>query len=265
MRLVATADSKPPVQRDIFRLVADCRPDAVLFAGDAAYAGTSDIHRRHMLRAWRRDWGDLWDVVYAVAGNHDMDSPRGQELWRNVMPARTPAPPYAAGMGFRLRLGPVVAVGLDTTTGTVDALQREWAQRALVRGDAPHRVAVYHEPAFPQGLHRGNSLDAVPEDRDLLWSAFESSGVNVVLNGHEHAYARSVIRREAPIHQVITGGAGGDLYTTPCPGYDVFRPEHHITVLDADPSIIHLRALGLSGELLDEAEIPSRTASEVTP
>lgn len=265
VRLIATADAKPPVQRDVFRLAADCRPDAVLFAGDAAYAGNSDSRRRHMLRAWRRDWGELYDILYAVAGNHDWESPRGLELWREIVPERTPSPPYAAGLGFRLRLGPVVVVGLDTSTGVIDSLQREWALRALTAGGAPQRVAVYHEPAFAHGLHRGRSLDALPDERDQLWSTLEAGGVTVVVNGHEHAYARSVVTREAAIHQVITGGAGGDLYTAPATGYDVFRPAHHITVLDIDPSIIHLRALGLSGELLDEVEIPARAASEVTP
>ena len=53
-----------------------------------------------MLHQWRRDWGALWDRVYAVAGNHDLDSPRGLELWREIVPARRPAPPYSEGLGF---------------------------------------------------------------------------------------------------------------------------------------------------------------------
>ena len=70
-----------------------CSPDAVLFTGDAAYAGASDSLRRRMLRHWRRDWGGLWERLYAVPGNHDFDSPRGVELWRDTVPSRTPYPP----------------------------------------------------------------------------------------------------------------------------------------------------------------------------
>jgi hypothetical protein len=262
-RLVAAGDSKRPVQREVFALAGDCSPDAVLFVGDAAYAGSSDIRRRRMLRAWRRDWGPLWDRLYAVAGNHDLDSPRGLELWREIVPAHHPAPPYAEGLGFELRLGPVLVLGLDTTSGLVDALQRDWAAEALARTSAPHRIAVYHEPAFPLGLHRGRSLDALPDERDRLWTTLETGGVTVVLNGHEHAYARSGIRRSRLIQQVITGGAGGDIRDLPRPDYDVYIPEHHLVVLDADESRIVLRALALSGRVIDEIEIEAKSATEV--
>ena len=122
---------------------------------------------------------------------------------------------------------------------------------------------MYHEPAFPLGLHRGHALDALPEERDRLWSTLEAGGVSVVLNGHEHAYARIEIRRSTTIQQVITGGAGGDLYGSPCPDYDVFVPEHHLVVLDADEKRLVLRALSLSGEVIDEIEIEAKSATEV--
>jgi 3',5'-cyclic AMP phosphodiesterase CpdA len=261
-RIVATGDSKPPVQREVFRLAEACSPDAVLFTGDAAYAGSSDSLRRRMLRAWRRDWGGLWERLYAVPGNHDFDSPRGPELWRDTIPSRSPSPPHAEGRGFLVRIGPVLAVGLDTTSGLVDALQREWLAAALTRSRAPHRVAVYHEPAFTWGFHKGHALDALPDERDRLWSTLEAGRVGVVLNGHEHAYARTEIRRVTSIQQIITGGAGGALYETPSPNFDVFLPEHHLVVLDADGSRIVLRALDLSGAIMDEIEIaPTRSPS----
>ena len=262
-RLVAAGDSKRPAQRHAFALAAACAPDAVLFVGDAAYAGTSDARRRRMLHAWRRDWGGLWDRLYAVAGNHDLDSPRGLELWREIVPARRPAPPYCDGLGFELRVGPVLVLGLDTTSGLVNAMQRDWAAASLAGTSAAHRIAVYHEPAFPLGLHRGHALDALPDERDRLWTTLEAGGVGMVLNGHEHAYARIEIRRSTAIQQVVTGGAGGDLYGSPCPDYDVFLPEHHIVVLDADDRRLVLRALDLSGRVIDEIEIEAKSATEV--
>ena len=78
--LAALADSDQPVQSAVFAAVADAAPDAVLFAGDAAYAGTSDRRRRAALRRWREDWGPLAPRVYAVPGNHDFDSPGGPRL-----------------------------------------------------------------------------------------------------------------------------------------------------------------------------------------
>jgi 3',5'-cyclic AMP phosphodiesterase CpdA len=263
-RLVATADSKPPVQREVFRLAEACSPDVALFAGDAAYAGTSDSLRRRMLRGWRRDWGGLWDRLYAVPGNHDLDSPRGLDLWRDTVPSRTPSPPYSEGLGFLVRVGPVLVVGLDTSSGMIDALQREWLAGVLTRTRAPHRVAVYHEPAFTWGLHKGHALDALPDERDRFWSTLEAGRVSLVLNGHEHAYARTEIRRTTSIQQIITGGAGGALYETPSPEFDLFLPEHHLVVIDADESRIVLRALDLTGEIMDEVGIAATSLPRAT-
>ena len=67
-----------------------------------------------------------------------------------------------------------------------------------------------------------------------------------------------------PIQQIITGGAGGPLYETPSPEFDVFLPEHHLVVLDADQSRIVLRALDLSGEIMDEIEIAATSLSTAT-
>ena len=53
------------------------------------------------------------------------------------MPGRHPAPPYSEGLGFELRLGPVLVLGLDTTSGMVDALQRDWAATALAEAERP--------------------------------------------------------------------------------------------------------------------------------
>ncbi|MGE0135641.1 MAG: metallophosphoesterase [Dehalococcoidia bacterium] len=251
------------MQREVFALARACKPDVALFAGDAAYAGSSDGLRRRMLRSWRHDWGSLWERVYAVPGNHDLDSPRGVEIWHAVVPARRPAPPDPAGFGFLVRIGPVLVVGLDSSPGLIDALQREWMMGMFARAREPHRIAVYHEPAFPLGLHRGHSLDALPHERDQLWATLEEGGVGIVVNGHEHLYARMEVRRRIPIQQVITGGAGGDLYTDVPPGYDVCRPEHHLIVMDADARRIVLRAVDLTGALIDEIEVSPSRATEV--
>lgn len=261
VRLVAMGDSKPPVQAEAFALAAALEPEAVIFTGDAAYAGSSDRRRDGMLRAWRRDWGPLWSRLYAVAGNHDLDSPRGLDLWRRHVPLRHPAPPDAEGLGFLLHLWPVTVVGLDASRGHIDRGQREWAAECLAASDAPHRIAVFHEPAFPDGFHRGRALDALPGERDRLWSMLEQGGVRLVLNGHEHAYSRRVIARQAPVHQIITGGAGGILYHDHGDAYTVFRSAHHVVVIDADEAVLAVTALALDGEVIERLEIPAPTAT----
>jgi hypothetical protein len=44
----------------------------------------------------------------------------------------------------------------------------------------------------------------------------------------------------------------------------VYLPEHHLTVLDADGSRMILRAIDLSGEIMDEVEIAAASSPSAT-
>lgn len=257
--IAACADSQPPVQRALFATIASENPDAVLFAGDASYAGRSDRRRRASLAAWRVDWHASADRVYAVPGNHDLDSRHARRTWRRAMPGVEGTPESLDGLAFRLRVGPVLVIAL-TAPGDhrIPAAQLAFAAEALADDDAPHRIAVFHEPAWPAGLRVGQSLDRHPAERDRLWAVLEDGGVGVVVNGHDHAYARRTIDIRRPVVQVTTGGAGAPLYADTHGGAEVFVPTFHYVVMRADPWTIRLRALALDGRVLDEVEVPAR-------
>ena len=104
--LAALADSDQPVQRPSSPQSPSVAPDAVLFAGDAAYSGSSDRKRRAALRRWREDWGALARRVYAVPGNHDLDSPNALACWREEMEPGPGGPPGHEGLAFALEAGP---------------------------------------------------------------------------------------------------------------------------------------------------------------
>jgi 3',5'-cyclic AMP phosphodiesterase CpdA len=254
--LVALADSEPPVQANVFAAAAQLAPDAVLFAGDAAYAGSSDRRRRAALRRWREDWGPLADRVYAVPGNHDFDSPDALACWREEMAPGPGAPPGHEGLAFALEAGPVLAVGLTAARGMVPPVQRAWLAETLERSEARHRIAVFHEPAFPNGPRMGESLDVRPEERDELWSILEEGGVALAVNGHEHGYSRKTVRRRRPVVQVVSAGAGATLYGDRLEGVERGVPAFHFLEIAADPRRMRCRAMALDGRVLDAFELP---------
>jgi hypothetical protein len=253
--LAALADSDPPVQRSAFAAVAEIVPDAVLFAGDAAYAGSSDRKRRAALRRWRSDWGPLARRVYAVPGNHDFDSPNALACWREEMAPGPGAPEGHEGLAFALELGPVLAIGMTAARGMVPPAQRAWAAEVLAGASAPHRIAVFHEPAFPNGPRVGESLDARPAERDELWAILEEGSVGLVVNGHEHGYSRRLIRGRRPIAQVVAAGAGGTLHGDRLEGVERHVPAFHFLEIAAEPRVLRCRAVALDGRVLDAFEI----------
>jgi 3',5'-cyclic AMP phosphodiesterase CpdA len=259
--LAALADSDPPVQRAVFAAVAEIAPDAVLFAGDAAYAGSSDRKRRAALRRWRSDWGALARRVYAVPGNHDFDSPNALACWREEMAPGPGAPEGHEGLTFALEAGPVLAVGMTAARGLVPPAQRAWAAETLARSAAPHRIAVFHEPAFPNGPRVGESLDARPAERDELWHVLEDGGVALVVNGHEHGYSRRIVRGRRPIVQVVAAGAGGTLHGDRLEGVERHVPAFHFLEIAADSRRLRCRALALDGRVLDAFELAAGGSS----
>ena len=251
MRIACCADSASPGFRAVVRSIARRSPDVVLFAGDARAEGFG-MSRLRAAR-WRRTWGGLAPRVLTVPGNHDYER-GGREPWRwlgewteDIRLSR------GTSGAFVLDLPCASVVGFDSGphAGRIPREQLEWAASRI--GDAParpHRIALFHSPAFPVSTHIRSSLDADPTQRDLLWDGLEDLGITLVLNGHEHVYARREIVRRTRITQIITGGAGAPL--SPLISVDVLAgsSEHHAVLLE-------LSAEGLRGSAFtpDDATI----------
>ena len=151
----------------------------------------------------------------------------------------------------------MLAVGLTAARGMVPPVQRAWLEETLARTAAPHRIAVFHEPAFPCGPRVGESLDARPQERDELWAILEEGGVALVLNGHEHGYSRRTVRGRRPIVQVVTAGAGATLYGDRLEGVERHAPAFHFLEIAADRRRLRCRAVALDGRVLDAFELPA--------
>jgi 3',5'-cyclic AMP phosphodiesterase CpdA len=77
------------------------------------------------------------------------------------------------------------------------------------------RIAAFHTPAYSTGKHLSDAAA-----QKYLVPLFERYGINLVLNGHEHAYQityplRAGKRAANGIVYVVSGGAGATLYGFP--------------------------------------------------
>jgi hypothetical protein len=197
---------------------------------------------------YRGSWGRLKTKTCAVLGNHDyLDPPPG--------PAGFLA--YFKPNCFLPRSGPGIPAVYVYTVGTwrVYVLDSEcrhewgtgpgcgrydrminWLRKDLQAHPRGCQLAIWHTPRWGQGAPWGDDAQVT-----WLWNVFSYWGGDLVLNAHEHAYARFTSMREDgtadPTFQgprAITVGTGGKsliAFSKPAHAGTRYRDDKHFGVL----------------------------------
>jgi hypothetical protein len=141
---------------------------------------------------------------------------------------------------------------LDANRPT-DPAQLDFLRRALITSTAPWRIAVFHQPAYSCSRH-----GSTPEVDEQWLPLLAGDGVDVVLNGHDHAY-----QRFGPLDgttYIVSGGGGAPLYHeddcpagTPPP--EVTRVVHHFVTLVASDSRLRIEAFDSRLRPIDEVDL----------
>lgn len=228
----------------------DHRLDAVVTTGDNVYENGLP---EEFDAAWQAPYGWVDDrgiPVVAALGNHDVDDAGNtQELGLFDMP----------GKWYERTIGPVRFIVLDANDPT-DPEQLDWLRSTLAEdSDAPWTVVTFHQPAYSCSFHQ--STPAVDE----AWvPLFGPGGVDLVLNGHDHAYERFPVTDG--VTYVVQGAGGADLYPvspilcptgTPDP---VFADDdHHLFLyLTVTGDRLSGEAVTADGKVVDTFVLPGR-------
>ena len=100
-------------------------------------------------------------------------------------------------MVYTLRYGPAQFFLLDSNRELPYLLtQRDWLESELKKSTAPWKIVIVHHPLF--STRGNNNLIQRWVFNDLI----EDYGVDLVLQGHEHAYARMTNTRTTPVYTV---------------------------------------------------------------
>jgi hypothetical protein len=211
-----------PQRRLAQLMIADSaanRWDLALHTGDVVYPkGTHALlHERFfdIYAPWLRR-----RPVFLSFGNHEEYAQKGKPYFDVfVLPENgaSPAFPTHRERYYSFDYGPVHFIALDTQLTAGWQQQLDWLVRDLEATAQPWKVAFFHRPAFGS-----NEFVSAPDVQHPLRPIFERFGVQLVLEGHEHDYARGVPWREgSPSHQavvyIVTGGGGAGL-GNPSPG-----------------------------------------------
>jgi hypothetical protein len=223
---IRTAGLKPPPIFDkIFELSKKHNPQVVMLVGDIINA---DDDNSVVKKQWENHLKPFADAfgnipVLPTIGNHETNYRKGATpLYLEAFPKLPQNGPEGfKGYVYSIDVGTVhfisLASELPTQPHRLGKEQLSWLEQDLKATRQPYILMVNHDPAYPVGPHKGNSLDAYPDERDAMWKLLVTHNVTAYIAGHEHLYNKS-IRNGVP--QLIIGtsgsypysGWGGDYY-----------------------------------------------------
>lgn len=188
-----------------------------IYAGDLVNEGASDQQWSNWLNAGQFVHRTLPAVL--VAGNHEYDwqvhenaekSWALSTLWQNqfTLP-RTPSLPNALQETAYVTHYPDMDVFvLDSEArGDINLLraQAKWLDQALQTSTAKWRIVTMHHPIFSScGMPLNTLGQDEPEIRAAFLPVILKHEVDLVLQGHDHAYARGSIGTENDVEKVAT-------------------------------------------------------------
>jgi acid phosphatase type 7 len=265
-------------------------PDLIVWGGDLAYAdGREDYLDR---------WIEFFDAmmtlidkdgrvapVLAGIGNHEVrggyywGENRGRDSYRDTNEFRERIAPYYYSLfpfpghpGYAaLDFGNYLSlIFLDTDhTTPVEGKQTDWLESALQqRAHFKHIIPVYHVPAYPSVREFNGSTNQ--RVRQHWLPLFESHGVRIAFENHDHAYKRTIPLRGGESHPdgiVFLGdGAWGvgtrDIHPVEQTWYlAVAEPVRHFVLATLHDRSIDLKAVSQDGHLIDHAFVAPQPPS----
>jgi hypothetical protein len=162
--------------------------DCLLLAGDLVDRGNERTNWDHF---FLRGAG-VFDRVPLMpcVGNHEyLDV--GPRLYRAFfeLPCNGPQG-IDTDLVYQFECGNACVVVLDSTLAVWDAAlarrQADWLDRALTHSKAPWKFVMFHHPVYPSHPWRDS-----PAMREHWVPIFDKHHVDLVLQGHDHAYQRT--------------------------------------------------------------------------
>ncbi len=221
-------------------------PDLVLNSGDLVADG-------RVLPQWDTFFDTTNDLMrsvpyYPVLGNHERNAQHYYDLFS-----------LPAGGGqqnkqwYSFDYGNAHFVCLDSNSAfRSSAEQRAWLEDDLAQaqGTAQWTFVFFHHPPYSSGKH-GGIAGVMTSWIDI----FEKYGVDMVFNGHDHIYERSL---HNGIWYVVTGGGGAPWYPVnvkPNPDQVYAETTLHFCKLSIDGPQLTLEMIRDDGSVGDMMEI----------
>lgn len=257
--VVGDTQRNPAVTGKIAKLMWEQRPHFVIHLGDVVDDGPAK---------WQ--WtGDLFKPcqelfsrvpVYPCIGNHEKNHAHYYKYFS------LPKPEYY----YQYSYGNADFFVLDTNKPVdAESEQYKWLDKALADSTARWKVVYHHHPCYSSDADdygntwKGTSTHGSPKHKTLI-VLYEKHKVDLVMNGHIHAYERTYpirgdkVDRKAGTVYLTSGGGGGALEGfEPTPAFykNQQRVDYHFCYFTVDGGEMQVKVFDAEGRLFDQWEI----------
>ncbi|MEL6693252.1 MAG: metallophosphoesterase [Pseudomonadota bacterium] len=183
----------------LIRAAYAAAPDAdfILHAGDLVNRASRDFEWAEWFKAVSHIHGMI--PALPVAGNHEYArlglSPNQTDrvlsiFWRPqfTLPVEAELPKDLHEVVYDMRYSEDLHVFILSTQNSQIEIQADWLDRQLAASDATWKIVSMHHPIFSSGRGRDSA-----DRRAVLLPVLERHDVDLVLQGHDHTYARGAI------------------------------------------------------------------------
>jgi hypothetical protein len=192
-----TGESEQEEVRDAYYAFTGIRhTDLWLMLGDNAYEeGTDQEMQDHLFDVYASMLRK--SVLFPTRGNHETAT-RGGVPWHflnHTMPTRGEAGGVASGTEayYAFDHGNIHFICLDSfsSSRSSSGAMATWLRSDLEANSQTWTIAYWHHPPYSKGSHDSDEEEELIEMRERFNPILEEGGVDLVLNGHSHAYERS--------------------------------------------------------------------------
>ncbi|MBD3369993.1 hypothetical protein GF402_06495 [Candidatus Fermentibacteria bacterium] len=136
--------------------------------------------------------------------------------------------------------------------------QRSWLENDLSQVSSNPQtdwiLVCFHHPPYSSGSH-GSSISV----REAWCPLFEQYDVDVVWNGHDHSYERTIPIKG--VVYVVTGGGGAPLYGVGSSSWTAYsRSVNHFCWISIQDRVLTMHAVEPDGSIFDSMVIDKTTA-----
>ncbi len=173
------------------------KADFILHAGDLVDSPSRDLEWAE----WFDATGFIHGMIPAIplAGNHEYEKLKISEdeqnrllsiMWRPqfTLPEEPDLDEDLQEVAYDIRYSDDLHIFVLSTQNPKIKEQAEWLDKELAQSDAHWKIVSMHHPIFSSGAGRDR-----PNRRAALLPVFNKHKVDLVLQGHDHTYARGVI------------------------------------------------------------------------
>lgn len=179
----------------------------------------------------RGKYRDEWDVFFNAAkgvfdrraivpvlGNHDYSSKPSPEIYLKLftLPENGPVD-FPKEHAYAFHYGDALFVILDANRDPKD--QAAWLDEQLKNSTAKWKLVSFHQPIYSSSPNRDN-----PELREVWGPIFDTHHVDVVMQGHDHAYLRTPPMCRG---QKVTSYTEGTIYVVSVSGTKYYKQVKH--------------------------------------